>query len=124
MLLQKGQGRAATVETETLERHELIQPRKGQRDPERERRPGAALEPSKAIPQILPSMEKDVNDKTRIGPNKNVGGDEYPGGDGNIAIAPSLSRSKGQDHRRGGRQHHCAHHHGPTREEDAKAAKG
>jgi hypothetical protein len=43
-------------------------------------------------------------------------------GDCNVAIAPSLNRSKGQDHRRGGRQHHC--HHGPNREEDAKATKG
>src|SRR5262245_14345990 len=97
MLLQKGQGRAATAETEPLERRELVQPRNGQRDPEREPRPGAVLEPTKVIHQILASMEKDINDKTRIGPNKNVGGDEYPSGDGNVAIVPSLNRSEGQD---------------------------
>src|SRR5262245_17669952 len=124
MVLQKGQGRAATVETEPLERRELIQPRNGQRDPEREPRPDAVLVPTKVIQQIPASMEKDINDETRIGPNKNVEGNEYPGGDGNVAIAPSLNRSESQDHRRGGRQHHCAHHHGPTREEDAKATKG
>src|SRR5215468_1650939 len=124
MVLQKGQGRAATVETEPLERRELIQPRKGQRDPEREPRPGAVLEPTKVIHHVLASMEKDINDETRIGPNENVGGDEYPGGAGNVATASSLSRSKGQDHRRGGRHHHCAHHHGPIREEDAKPTKG
>ena len=74
------------AETEPLERRELIQPRKGQRDPERER-------PSKAIHQILASMDKDENDDTRIAPNQNVAGDEHPGGHGNVAIAPSLSRS-------------------------------
>src|SRR5215831_19349044 len=124
MVLQKGQGRAASVEAEPLERRELIKPRKRQCDPEREPRPGAVLEPTKVIHQILASMEKDINDETRIGPNKNVSGDEYPSGDGNVAIVPSLKRSKSQDHRRGGRQHHCAHHHSPTREEDAKATKG
>jgi hypothetical protein len=91
MVLQKGQGRAATV----LERRELIQPRKGQRDPEREPRPGTVLVPTKVIQHIPASMEKDINDKTRIGPNKNVTGDEHPGGDGNVPIAPSLSRSNG-----------------------------
>ena len=70
MLLQKGQGRAATVETAPLERRELIQPRKGQRDPEREPRPGAVLEPTKVIHRIPASMEKDINDETQIGPNK------------------------------------------------------
>src|SRR5262244_2941930 len=104
MALQKGQGRAATVETEPLERRELIQPRKGQRDPERELRPGAVLVPTKVIHQILATMEKHKNDETRIGPNEHVGGDEYPGGAGNVATAPSLSRGEGQDHRRGGRQ--------------------
>src|SRR5262249_39824550 len=66
MVLQKGQGRAATVETEPLERCELIQPRKGQRDPEREPPPEAVLVPTKVIQQIPASMEKDINDKTRI----------------------------------------------------------
>src|SRR5262249_56578226 len=102
MLLQKGQGRAATVKTEPLERRELIQPRKRQRDPERELRPGAVLVPTKVIHKIHASMEKDINDETRIGPNKNVGGDEYPSGDGNVAVVPSLNRSEGQDHRRCG----------------------
>src|SRR5262245_12536927 len=96
----KGQGRAAMAETEPLERRELIQPCKGQRDPERKRRPGAALKPSKAIHQILASMNKDENNDTRIAPNENVAGDKHPGGHGNVAIAPSLSRSEGQDHRR------------------------
>src|SRR5215471_7569168 len=99
MVLQKGQGRAATVETEPFERRELIKPRKGQRDPKCEPRPGAVLVPTKVIHRIPASMEKDINDKTRIGPNKNVGGDEYPSGDGNVAIVPSLNRSVGQDHR-------------------------
>jgi len=36
----------------------------------------AALRPSKATYQILPSMDKDINDDTRIGPNENVAGDE------------------------------------------------
>ena len=65
MLLQKGQGRAATVETEPLERRELIQPRKGQRDPEREPRPGAVLEPTKVIHHVLASMEKQVSSAAR-----------------------------------------------------------
>src|SRR5215470_16184496 len=76
MVRQKGQGRAATVETEPLERRELIQPRNGQRDPEREPRPGTVLVPTEVIQHIPASMEKDINDEARIGPNKNVDGDE------------------------------------------------
>jgi hypothetical protein len=50
------------VEAEPLEKRELIQPRKGQRDPERERCRATVLKPSKAIHQILASMEKDISD--------------------------------------------------------------
>src|SRR5215471_10482166 len=86
MLLRKGQGRAAAVETQPLERRELIQSRKDQRDPEREPRPGAVLETTKVIHQNLASMEKEINDETRKGTNENVGGDEYPSEGGKVAI--------------------------------------
>src|SRR5215469_9056260 len=92
MVLQKGQGRAAAVETQPLDRRELIQSRKGQRDPEREPRPGAVLEPTKVIHQILASMEKDINDETRIGPNENVGGRRTFRWGRQRWITPSLSR--------------------------------
>src|SRR5262245_6286876 len=96
---QEGRGRAATQKTAVLEGRELIQPRKRQRDPQRERRPGATLEPTKVIRQLLASVEKDINDETRIGPNQNVAHDERPGWDGHVVvIASSLSRSEGQDH--------------------------
>ena len=56
--------------------------------------------------------------------DENIAAEEDPGGHGGVPIAPNLSRSEDQDDRRGGRQHHCDHHHGPDRDEDGEARKG
>src|SRR5262249_29712670 len=72
----KGRGRATMAETALLERRELIQPRKGQCGREHERRPGDIVEPRNVMRQIFASLQtsldKGINDETRIGPNQKV----------------------------------------------------